>query len=174
MGTTVLRKIALLAPYEFTGLTSCRSKYQEKQMENRIVVSRHDLLRLRALLGSHARTAAGDRAHLLDLKEEMERATVIDTESLPSNVVAIESTVIVLDVESGAHNHYTLVLPSHADVAQGRISVLAPLGTALLGCRTGEIVEWRMPGGLRRLRIEAVQHPQPTGDKPPAPRRLAA
>jgi regulator of nucleoside diphosphate kinase len=143
-------------------------------MESRIVLGRHDLLRLRSLLGSRHRAGSSDRAHLLDLEAEMERALVVEPESLPADVVAMESTVIVLDVESGAHNHYTLVLPAQADVVQNRISVLAPLGTALLGCRRGDVVEWPMPGGMRRLRIEAVQHARRSDDEPPAPRRLAA
>ena len=144
-------------------------------MDSRIVLSRHDLLRLRALMSSRHRASAADREHLLDLEGEMERATIVAPESLPSDVVAIESTVIVLDVESGAHNHYTLVLPADADIAEGRISVLAPLGTALLGCRVGDEVEWPMPGGLRRLRIEAVQHGERAPVAPLRPRvRVAA
>lgn len=142
-------------------------------METRITLSRPDLLWLRTLLGTRARTAVVDREHLLDLQDELERAVVVEAGSLPADVVALASSVTVLDVESGVHSEYTLVLPAQADVAEGRISVLAPLGTALLGYRVGDVVEWRMPGGLRRLRIEAVKHAQHLDDGPPG-KRLAA
>jgi regulator of nucleoside diphosphate kinase len=62
----------------------------------------------------------------------------------------------VHDLTSGARREMVLVLPGEADVAAQRISVLAPLGTALLGYREGDEVEWVMPGGLRRLRVERV------------------
>jgi regulator of nucleoside diphosphate kinase len=143
-------------------------------VESRIVVSRRDLLRLRALLGPHARAAANDRDHLFELEEEIDRATVVGAEALPTDVVALESTVIVLDVQSGSHASYTLVLPAQADIAEGRVSVLAPLGTALLGCRVGDEVEQRTPGGVRRLRIRAVQQAPPADDEPRRRRRAAA
>lgn len=143
-------------------------------MDHRIILCRSDLLRLRALLGAPERSAAADREHLHDLRHEMDRATIVPAEELPADVVALGSTVTVLDVESNLRTQYTLALPSQANVTEGRISVLAPLGTALIGVRVGDIVEWHMPGGFRRLRIEAVQ--QASGhDEPPAPRkRLAA
>lgn len=143
-------------------------------MESRIVLSERDAMRVRALLAGQRRVTAGDREDLLDLQAELDRASIVEPQLLPSNVIALDSTAIVLDLESGLHNHYTLVLPAEADASEGRISVLAPLGTALLGYRAGEEVEWRMPGGLRRLRIEAVQHAQRTGDDPASARRLAA
>ena len=67
------------------------------------------------------------------------------------------NTAGMLDLSSGERREYTLTYPAEADVAAGRISVLAPLGTALLGYREGDEFEWQMPGGLRRLRIEKVR-----------------
>jgi regulator of nucleoside diphosphate kinase len=63
----------------------------------------------------------------------------------------------VLDLVSGERHELTLVLPRESDAGTGRVSVLAPLGTALLGYRVGDEIEWLMPGGLRRLRIEEVR-----------------
>ncbi len=135
-------------------------------MEGRIVLSKHDFLRLRSLLGGPGRKVANDREHLLDLQEEMDRATVVEPEQLPPEVVAIDSRVTVLDQGSGVSNTYTLVLPAEADASRGAISVLAPLGTALLGYRNGDEVEWDTPGGLRQLKITAVEHGEPNGDGP--------
>ena len=142
-------------------------------MENRITLSKPDYLRLRSLLSIQGRMANTDREHFLDLEDEMERAAIVDADALPADVVAVESTVTLLDLESHSHQQYTLVLPRKADASRGLISVIAPLGTALLGSRVGDVVEWRMPGGLRRMRIEAVGRVDPPEGEPRT-RRLAA
>jgi regulator of nucleoside diphosphate kinase len=69
--------------------------------------------------------------------------------------------VRILDLSNGTRQELTLVGPAEANVSARRISVLAPLGTALLGYREGDEVEWLMPGGVRRLRIESVQAAHP-------------
>ena len=68
----------------------------------------------------------------------------------------MRSRVRVRDLETGKMSVYTIVTPMDADVAARRISVLAPMGTALLGYRAGDTVEWRMPGGRRRLLVEEI------------------
>ena len=87
---------------------------------------------------------------------ELERARIATFDEVPENVVTIHSRVQVLDLVSGQRRELTLVLPAESDALAGRISVLAPVGTALLGYRAGDVVEWRVPGGLRRMRIESV------------------
>lgn len=131
-------------------------------MSKRIVLSKPDLARLRAILGSRDGASLRDRTHLLDLQDEVERASVVDADEIATNVVTMQSEVRVRDIETGVLREYTLVSPSQADVASGRLSVLAPLGTALLGYREGDEMQWQMPGGLRRLRIEKVVQPRDT------------
>lgn len=122
----------------------------------RIVLSRPDLHRLRAILGSH-RGSLRDRAHLDDLHEELEQARILDEDHIAPDIVTIGSKVRVRDSATEVSVDYVLVPPSQANLAAGYISVLAPLGTALLGYREGDEVEWQMPGGVRRLRIEKVR-----------------
>jgi regulator of nucleoside diphosphate kinase len=62
------------------------------------------------------------------------------------------------DLNSGREFTYQIVLPKDADISENRISVLAPIGTALLGFRAGNSVEWRVPSGMRRLRILDVEY----------------
>jgi regulator of nucleoside diphosphate kinase len=81
---------------------------------------------------------------------------VLSVDDVTPDVVTMHSTVRVRDVGGNRSMIYTLVFPSEANLEQGRISVLAPVGTALLGFRAGDIVEWPTPGGTRRLRIEEV------------------
>jgi len=122
-----------------------------------IVVTEPDLKRLLSLV-RRANDSGQDKEHLQDLEEELARATVVDADEVPGEVVTMHSEVHVEDVETGETRVYTLTFPHEADVTSGRISVLAPLGTALLGYRENDELEWRMPGGVRRLRIRKVLH----------------
>jgi regulator of nucleoside diphosphate kinase len=127
---------------------------------DRIVVTQSDFERLRAILGSPGRSAR-DHEHLLDLRDELELAQVVRDDEMSSDVVTLQSQVRVRDRETGMVSNYTLVSPAQADVSSGYVSVLAPLGTALLGYREGDEVEWQMPGGVRRLWIERVRQLEP-------------
>ena len=130
--------------------------------DRQIEISEPNARVLRGLLRAR-NGATHDQEHLDDLRVELERALVVDPSRLSPNVVTLYAAVRVRDLESGHPQELTLVSPSEANVSAGRISVLAPLGTALLGYRQGDVVEWVMPGGLRRLLIEEVRQ-QPATD----------
>lgn len=120
-----------------------------------IVIADATARMLRSLLA--ARTATlHDQEHRQELGVELDRALVLAPGEIPADVVTMHAVVRVLDLQSGERQEVVLVNPAEADVKARRISVLAPLGTALLGYREGDEVEWQMPGGLRRLRIERV------------------
>ncbi|MGH8284252.1 MAG: nucleoside diphosphate kinase regulator [Steroidobacteraceae bacterium] len=121
-----------------------------------IMITQTDMRRLRTLLTARSGTSAQDHAHLEDLKSELERAVVVDASDVSNDVVTMYSRVWLEDMTNGERREYTLVFPSDADLSVNRVSVLAPLGTALLGYREGDQVEWQMPGGLRKLRIMQV------------------
>lgn len=120
-----------------------------------IVITRDDkqrLLRILPRLG----TEYADREDLQLLSEEIARAIEVEPELVPPDVVTLNSTVRVTDLEDGSTREYTVVLPGEANYDTGRISVLAPLGTALLGYSVGDEIEWEVPRGSRTLRIDAV------------------
>ena len=122
---------------------------------DQILITREDkkrLLRVLPRLG----TEYAHREDLALLGEELERAIEVEPDDVPSDVVTLSSTVRVTDLENGASMDYTIVMPGEANYDAGRISVLAPLGTALLGYRVGDEIEWEVPRGVRRLRIAAV------------------
>jgi regulator of nucleoside diphosphate kinase len=134
-------------------------KRRRTMREHPIVVTELDARKLRRLLGGHGEGSLRDEEHLRKLKSELERALVVDAAEVPTDVITMYTRVLVLDLGSGQRNEYVLVVPGDSDVSARRISVLAPLGTALLGYREGDEVEWEMPGGLRRLRIERAVQP---------------
>ena len=123
--------------------------------DRQIVISEPNARVLRNLLRAR-NTAPHDQEHLHELRAELDRAVVMDPSEVSPTVVTLHATLRVRDLESGQRQVLTLVSPREADVSAGRISVLAPLGTALIGYREGDVVERFMPGGLRRLLIEEV------------------
>lgn len=122
-----------------------------------LYLSRDDYSKLRRLLATALYSPA--RMALRQLREELDRAAVIDPAAFPDDVVAMESTVAFEDLETGETEEYTITLPEHADVDLNRISILAPIGIALIGCRVGNIVKWPTPGGVRKLKIRRVTAP---------------
>jgi regulator of nucleoside diphosphate kinase len=86
---------------------------------------------------------------------------VVPRAELPPDVVTMNATVRLRDLETGEEETYTLVYPADADIAENKLSVLAPVGTALLGYRAGDVVEWPVPAGVSRFRIEEVLQPAP-------------
>lgn len=122
-----------------------------------ITVSEHDLARLEAMIDSPAHARNPATALLAD---ELNRATVVAPGKLPAGTVGMHSRVQCEDQMSGDAHTLTLVYPHEADVEQGRISVLAPVGTALLGLTVGQSIDWTAPGGRKlRLRVTAVDQP---------------
>ena len=122
----------------------------------RIIITEHDHERLEVLLTSTFAKAIGPSAYLDDLRAELDRAEIVRPDKVPRNVVTMNSTVVLRDLDTKETETYTLVFPDAADIANNRLSVLAPVGTAILGERVGEVVRWRVPQGWRRLRVERV------------------
>lgn len=125
-----------------------------------LFISRNDHLKLRLLLENALKAGAASLA-LHKLRDEIDRATVVDPAALPADVVTLDSVVEFEDLETGEIEEYTITFPERADVDAGRISVLAPIGTALIGCRAGSVVNWSTPGGVRRLKVRRVTAPAP-------------
>lgn len=122
----------------------------------KIIITETDHDRLQALLDSEFATAIGPCEYLDDLRTELERAKIVRPKDVPRNVVTMNSTVVFRDLDTNEKETYTLVFPDSADIANGRLSVLAPVGTAILGERVGDVIKWRVPQGRRRLKIEHV------------------
>lgn len=125
-------------------------------MRSTISITQFDRQRLTHLLTGISRDQNPDRDDLWRLEQEVARAEIIPSQKAPDDLVTMNSQVRLTDLDTGESLVYTLVFPHDADYKEGRISILAPLGTALLGFQVGDEVEWRMPAGTRRLRIDEV------------------
>lgn len=122
-----------------------------------ITVSSQDRDQLQALINSALLDSRVPAGNLNALESELARATVCDQADIPPEVVTMNSTVQFSDMATDEEESYTLVYPRDADAVQGKISVFAPIGTALLGYRIGDVVDWQVPAGRRTLLIVAVQ-----------------
>jgi regulator of nucleoside diphosphate kinase len=138
--------------------------YRSIISERQLVITDADFDRLKHLVGS-PRYRGTHLRQLTALDEELVRGSVVAREEVPKGVVTMHSRVRVRDLEEDEPETYTLVYPDEADIDAGRLSVLAPLGTALLGTRVGEVVEFDVPAGTRRVKVDRVLYqPEAAGD----------
>jgi regulator of nucleoside diphosphate kinase len=121
-----------------------------------IYITQYDLSRLKELLQVSLSFAERGRELLESLEQELDRAHIVEPTAIPHDVVTMNSRVRLTDLGTNEDTVYTLVFPSEANVGQQKISVLAPIGTAILGYRVGDTVEWRVPAGVKQLRIEEI------------------
>ena len=133
---------------------------------NRIYISEFDLRRLRELIKVAGQF--GEKRvlrYLEELDEELDEAEPVKPEEIAGDVITMNSTFRLQNLDTEEEVVYTLVFPEEADSAHGKISVLAPIGTAVLGYRVGDTVEWEVPAGLKRLRVkEIIYQPEAAGD----------
>ena len=134
-------------------------------VKSNLVISDSDAMKLRQLLGRSAAFSETDRVNCLTLEEEIDKALVVPSDQIPPNVVTMHSRVRIVDMRTGEQLVYRIVYPHEANYAEMKISILAPIGTALLGYSAGTEIEWKVPSGSRRLRIEAVEQQRPTSGR---------
>jgi regulator of nucleoside diphosphate kinase len=135
-------------------------------VKNKIYISEFDMKRLKGLIKfAEERWDKRVLPYLEELDEELDRAEIVKPEDIPTNVITMNSTFRLSDLDSGEEVVYTLVFPARADSASGKISILAPVGTAVLGYRVGDTVEWKVPAGIKRLKVKGIVYqPEAAGD----------
>lgn len=133
-----------------------------------IVVTSADLDRLRRVIAQQRERADLTRENeeaLVQLERELDKATLVEPTDVDPDVVTMNSTVLLRAEHSGRISRWTVVYPEDANIDENCISVLEPLGTALLGYRVGDEFEWEMPVGLRRYLVEGIVHqPEAAGE----------
>jgi regulator of nucleoside diphosphate kinase len=127
-----------------------------------IFITHHDMARLRALIEVYGGT---DSPHIDRLKVELDRARIVDPRDIPVDVVTMNSVVRIKDLETGEEKTFALVFPDKTGAAGKAVSVLAPVGTALIGCREGDTMEWTLPTGTMKIQItEIIYQPERIGN----------
>lgn len=123
---------------------------------SQIYVTAYDRQRLQKLIADAEPIHYQKNPYLRQLRAELDRAQIVAPQDVPGDVITMNSTICLLDLDSNEEATYSLVFPEEADISAGKISILAPIGTALLGYRVGDVIEWDVPAGKRRLQVQAI------------------
>lgn len=127
--------------------------------EQDIIITTKDLERLQSVLDVHDTPAAES------LATELHRAHVVDAREVPADVVTMNTEVVYEDSATRQRRTVRLVYPKDANSTRGWVSVLAPVGSALLGLRVGQEIEWPVPTGTKRIRVVEIRYqPEASAD----------
>ncbi len=125
-----------------------------------IIITQSDFDQLYQLVERRKDSSSPDDQYLETLEQELDNAEIVDPREIPSDIVTMNSEVRLEDLDSGEKKNYKLVFP-RLNMPENGVSILAPIGTALLGYRAGDVIEWKVPKGIRRLQIlEVVYQPE--------------
>ena len=134
--------------------------------EETIWVTKTDLQRLGNLIDMVRDREERELYQYIDkLEAKLEFAEVAASEEIPSKVITMRSKVHLKDLDTGEDHFYTLVFPTEANSEEGKLSILSPLATAILGYQLGDTVEFQAPARRRRLQVlEILYQPESAGD----------
>ena len=132
-------------------------------MERSLYINELDHKRLMRLIEDALNGVTEQSNSLRSLQVELTRANVVNAEELPRDVVTMRSRVLIMLEDE--EKEITLVYPNEANHSTGKISILSPIGTAIIGYREDDVINWLTPGGLKRIRIKKVLYqPEASGD----------
>jgi regulator of nucleoside diphosphate kinase len=125
-------------------------------MNKQIYITDFDMKRFKWLSNNAHKFDEMYKKHIYDLEKELKNAIVVEPKDIPSDVVTMNSKFKIKDLATNEETVYTLVFPFDADLTQNKLSILAPIGVAVIGYKSGETIEWDVPSGKRRIRIEEI------------------
>lgn len=137
----------------------------KRVLAGELIITEADKKRLQELIDDMMHFELQAKARVRDLDTELNNAEVVDAQQIPSDVITMNSKVLLAFGESEEEIIYSLVYPDEADMSNNKISVLAPIGTAILGYREGNIIEWKVPDGIVQVKVKKVLYqPEMAGD----------
>lgn len=132
-------------------------------MNKHIFITEDDLKNLKEAIHNAKLAGYRNSVYIQKLEGELERAEIVASKDIPSDVITMNSKVLLTDLASGEEMDLELVFPEAGAPGEGKISVLAPIGTAMIGYRAGDVFEWDTPDGKSSLRVDRVLY-QPEAD----------
>ena len=134
-------------------------------IKSTIYITSQDKQHLEELLVEAAVFDPRKQGDLKALEEELRRAVIVDPKEVPADVITMNSRAELIDLDSGETVTFSLVFPPQANIDEEKISVLAPIGAGMLGYRVGDEFEWKVPEGVRRMKVTKVHYqPEAAGD----------
>lgn len=128
-----------------------------KIRENKVLILKDDYDLLNACVKNTRSVTLKETHQSRSLSEELTRAIVVERDHFPMDVIRLNSMVTITDLATGKDITLTIVLPEYADFKQQKVSVLAPMGTALIGFKKGQNITWQVPAGLKNFLIVDVK-----------------
>jgi regulator of nucleoside diphosphate kinase len=129
--------------------------------ETPVILLKNDFEILNGYVKNLQGMQVNEKENFSKLYEEIKKAQILDAEDFPDDIVRLNSTVVISDLKTKRDMTITIVLPQKADIKQRKVSVLAPIGTALIGFRKGQTVSWQVPAGKKDFRILEVSNELP-------------
>ena len=129
-----------------------------KKIKNNLVLRKDDYSLLVSYLNNARRQSTFDRRNAEDLTAELKKATVVNKNDFPEDVVRLNSKVRIKAEGKSEEMELILVTPDKANIKEKRISIMAPIGTALIGFRQGQKVKWKVPAGNKTFMILEVSN----------------
>jgi regulator of nucleoside diphosphate kinase len=123
-------------------------------MSRKIYITESDKDKLLKLINKGKYEEFKNNINLKELEAEINRAEVTSVDNLPEDVITMNTKVLLLI--DGTEEDLTLVYPSEADMLENKVSVLSPIGTAILGYSEGSIIEWKVPNGTSKIEVKKV------------------
>ena len=130
-----------------------------------IFITERNMERLQDLVDILGPASENDLENFERLEEELYRANIVEPENIPLEVVTINSKVQLREMDSDLEIIIILVFPSDANLSEHKISILAPIGSAVIGRQTGDIIEWKAPRGIKRAKIEKMLYQPEAAEK---------
>ena len=122
-----------------------------KDVKNPVIITEEDYQQLKGYINHDV---GNDEE--MTLSAELKRAVIISKEAFPPHAIRLNSKVLVQDLDTDIGIEFTIVMPTHADMQKNKVSILTPMGAALIGFRKGEEVRWKVSAGFKRFRILEV------------------
>jgi len=130
-----------------------------------IFITENDMNRLRGLVKSSRESLKTDEKYLHLLEIELNKAQIVKSTEISSDVITMHSEVHLRDMKTNEETIYRIVYPHQADADKGYVSILAPIGTALLGYSVGDVIEWNVPAGVAKWKVVKIAYqPEAAGD----------
>lgn len=132
--------------------------------KTKICITKYDYTRLKSMVQEYTKTNKVDR-NIQDLLGEIERAQKVDSYTIGSSYITMNSIFELKKMNELDFQKFRLVFPEDADTDKNQISVLAPIGTAVLGYKVGDVIKWKVPDGENFFQITNILYqPEANGD----------
>src|SRR4051812_47358454 len=130
-----------------------------QKTEVQLVITKNDYETIMMNLKSSNGKAMFNRHDAKELEAELKKATIVNNEDLPVDVVRLNSRVTIKEEKANTTMELMVVTSEKADIKQRKISILSPVGTALIGYKKGRKISWQVPAGKKTFTILDVRSP---------------